>query len=229
MYLPGCGLRDVGNCIEKTMPRYQVVFIDWNKTLSYSRFWQQLEDESHPYFEQGKKIFAFLFGERRVLLVPWMRGAIQTNQILDEISGATGVPLSVIRDELVESCMKMQFVFPDLPELILRIQKSGTKCVVATDNMDTFRRYTIDSMRMHNIFDDFLLSNELGVLKFDRNPQEEGIPFFDCYLKKNGLEYQDVVLIDDCIDDGTYERKGFCILQVTSPQSFREHLEWLTT
>lgn len=211
------------------MSRYQVAFIDWNKTLSCSRFWQQLEDETHPHFEQGKKIFSFLFGERRDLLTLWMRGTIQTDEIIEAISRATGITQRFLLDELVESCTKMEFVFPDLPELILRIRETGTRCVIATDNMDTFRRYTIQSMQMQDIFDGFLLSNELGVLKFDKNPGEGGVPFFDRYLQEHDLKYKDVVLIDDCIDDGTYERKGFRILQVTSPQSFREYLEWLAT
>jgi len=89
--------------------------------------------------------------------------------------------------------------------------------VIATDNMDTFERFTVPSMRLKDIFDDFLISHSLRVLKGD--VQENSIPFFDGYLNKNNLIYMETVLLDDCADyTGAYDRLGLQIIQITSPE-----------
>ena len=89
--------------------------------------------------------------------------------------------------------------------------------MIATDNMDTFERFTVPSMRLKDIFDDFLISHSLRVLKGD--VQENSIPFFDGYLNKNNLTYMETVLLDDCADyTGVYDRLGLQIIQIISPE-----------
>ncbi len=156
-----------------------------------------------------------------------MRGERDTSAILHDISAATDVDVVFMQQELEESCKNMKFVFSDVPNIIKALRNQGILCVIATDNMDTFRQFTIKHMNLADIFDDFLLSNELGVLKFDKNQKNEGIPFFDEFLAKHGFRYSDAVLVDDCIDDGTYAQKGLRTLHATSPEVFREHLNWL--
>lgn len=53
-----------------------------------------------------------------------------------------------------------------------------------------------------------------GVLKEDFD--EKGVPiFFKEYMKRNKLNYQDVVLLDDCVDrSGNYARLGFQIREI---------------
>ena len=90
--------------------------------------------------------------------------------------------------------------------------------VVATDNMDTFRRFTIPRMGLEKIFDDFLLSCELGCFKYDVSCLR--LPFFDNYLKKKNLNYQEVVLIDDSLEkSGIFEKLGFKIEYVNKKNS----------
>ncbi len=209
------------------MPLPKVIFFDWNKTLCHSRFWEQLEDADHPGHEDGKKIAQYLFQDHRDLLKVWMRGELATDMLLQDIGNTMHVDFNFVKHELETSCRKMEFIFPDIPNVIRELQRKGMLCVIATDNMDTFRQYTMEHMNLAEIFDDFLLSNELGTLKFDKDPNNKGIPFFDAFLAKHGLQYKDAVLIDDCVDDGTYAQKGFRILHATSPEIFREYLDQL--
>lgn len=204
---------------------YKIIFFDWNKTLSHSRFWQQLEDSSHLGHKDGQKITEFLFVKNRPLLSQWMKGQINTQEIVREVKAGTGISSDFILEELKKSCETMDFVFNDIEETVNCLQGLGIRCVIATDNMDTFRTYTIPALRLNEIFDDFLISNELGVMKYDVDKNKKTIPFFDNYLKRNNLLYRDVVLVDDCIDDGFYAELGFNIVQVKEPADLRSFIE----
>ena len=205
--------------------QYKTIFFDWNKTLSYSRFWQQFEDPKHSHHHTGKLVFEFLFGERRDLIGPWMRGIKTTNDILSEVSRSTKIPHDFLFKELQQSCEQMTLEPEGVLKQIQLLRNKGVRCVIATDNMDTFRDFTIPALKLDELFDDFLISNEIGILKFDVDKDNQRIPFFDSYLKKFGLEYEDVVLIDDCTDDGFYANVGFSIIQVNKPEEVTEQLD----
>lgn len=152
-----------------------------------------------------------------------MRGNFDEEYIAGLINNEFGYPSKLITKYLAESCENMQVVNDEIFELINNIRKNGIECVIATDNMDTFMKYTKRSLKLDNYFDDFLVSFESKVLKFD--VEDDSIPFFDNYLKKKKLSYKDVLLIDDCADkSGTYEKLGFDILQISDPNDFLEKL-----
>ena len=203
----------------------EIIFFDWNKTLSYSRFWEQLENKSHPHYKDGQKIFQFLFKDNRSLLRPWMQGKLSTGYILEQIKAGTGLSKDFLQEELVKSCENMKFAFSGLDKLIQNLRKNGIKCVIATDNMDTFRKYTIPGMKLHEIFDDFLISCELGVLKFDIDEEQSKLLFFDTFLSKENKNYNQVALVDDQVDNGFYSSKGFQIFQISSPQELKNFLK----
>ena len=161
------------------------------------------------------------------MLNPWMRGETTTGKVLDAIGRGTGIPKEVMEKELAESCRNMRFAFEELPGLIGDLKRQGIRCIVATDNMDTFREYTIPGMKLTELFDDFLISCELGTLKFDVDKEKGTIPFFDPFLSRECLNYEDVVLLDDCVDGGFYAEKGFRIAQVNGPEELREQIRQL--
>lgn len=195
----------------------KVIFIDWNKTLSDSFFWWHLQNVMHPHNKHLEAIEKSMFQKNRHLINPWMRGEYTLEDIVKILSDDSGVSQDIILNELVESCRQMQYVSEEIPELINKIRNKGIKMVIATDNMDTFERFTVPSMRLKDIFDDFLISHSLRVLKGD--VQENSIPFFDGYLNKNNLTYMETVLLDDCADyTGVYDRLGLQIIQITSPE-----------
>jgi FMN phosphatase YigB (HAD superfamily) len=207
--------------------QYKVVFFDWNKTLSNSLFWSQLSDSQHPRNGWHKKIVDFVFIKNKSLIDRWMRSEIDKDYITQLIADEYGYSKSDVMSDLAESCEKMKFVDEQVLDLINQIRKNGVECVIATDNMDTFMEYTKPALELDTYFDDFLVSFDKKVLKFDIE-NENSIPFFDSYLKEKKLSYKDVLLIDDCIDDGgTYEKLGFDILQISSSDDFLKKLKKL--
>jgi phosphoserine phosphatase len=193
----------------------KMIFIDWYKTLSNSLFWEHLQDKNHRHNKHLEVIEKSMFRNNRHLINPWMRGEYTAEDIAQILSQDSGVAQDIILDELAESCRQMKYVSDEIPELINKIRNKNIKVVVATDNMDTFERFTMPAMKLNELFDDFLISYSLKLLK--RDIQENSIPFFDEYLNKNSLTYQDTVLLDDCIDDsGTYDKLALKIIQITS-------------
>ena len=201
----------------------KVIFIDWYKTLSNDLFWSHLTSKNNPYRQYHHKITQYLFVKNKTIINPWMRGEYTSEDISQKISQAIKLDKKIILHELALSCKNMSFVSPQIPKLIKSIQQRGTKVVIATDNMDTFRSYTIPGMNLANIFDDFLISCELKCLKNDFKGKK--ILFFDNFLKSNQLSFSDVVLLDDWLDKtGTYDKLGFKIIEIDSPRRLLEIL-----
>lgn len=208
--------------IDSTLPK--TIFFDWNKTLCYSRFWEQLEDPLHPHHDDGKTVSKFLFQENQSLVDSWMRGGYSANDILNLVSSSTDIPFDLLETELKLSCENMRIVPGGVLSLIQELRALGVRCVIASDNMDMFRAFTIPSLKLDEYFDDFLLSNERGLLKFDVDREHRVIPFFDEYLQSNQLTYSDVLLFDDHVGDGYFAEVGFPIFQIKHEGELAEHL-----
>jgi len=203
----------------------KVVFIDWNKTLSYDLFWGHLQDSSHPNHTHLRSIEKWLFADNREKINPWMRGEMSVNDIVTQMSRDTGIDETIIIDELRTSCENMSFSVEGIQSLLDGIQNNGIKVVIATDNMDTFSLYTVPALHLDEMFDAILNSHNMGHLKDDEYPLDR-IPFFDDYLVANGWEYSDAVLLDDSPDkDGKYARLGFERILIDSPEALRRSLE----
>ena len=212
--------------MNKERKNYKTIFFDWNKTLSNSLFWEQLNHPEHERYGWYKNIVQFLFKENKHLISEWMKGLIDSEGITKKISLHYHYPADTMLEDLAESCRNMKLVSDEVLPLIQKLRKSGTKCVIATDNMDTFMRYTVPALKLRGYFDDIIVSFDKGLFKFD--VQDDVIPFFDGHLMEKSLRYEDVMLIDDCIDtSGTYEKRGFDILQVFSPNDFVGKLKQL--
>jgi len=204
--------------------RYKTIFFDWNKTLSNSLFWSQFADPKHERHDWHKNIVNFVFIENKHLIDDWMRADINENDIASLISDKFGYSRDIILKDLAESCENMELVSDEILGLINEIKRKEITCVIATDNMDTFMKYTKPAMELGEYFDGFLVSFDKKVLKFD--VKKNSIPFFDDYLEKKSLLYKDVLLIDDCIDkSGTYDKLGFEILQIFNSADFLEKLK----
>lgn len=204
------------------MPK--VIFIDWNKTLSNSRFWEQLEDVNHKYHSLHQKIINSLFIDNKNLINPWMQGKLTSEDICKAIAENTGIEEKIIFEELVESARNMTFVSEGIPDLINAIRAKGIKVVIATDNMDTFNRFTVKSMELEDLFDDILNSYELKAMKGDF---ENGKSlFFDDFIKRNNLSYTDTVLLDDSTSNSDpLTGLGMQTIQITSPDNLIYNLK----
>lgn len=178
---------------------YKVVFIDWYNTLSSSRFWSRLEDPKHPNYDYFLKIQPILFSDQSNIILPWMRGQLTSEEVVDQISDKTGTPKDLIMSELIYSCKNLEFISENSLDLIKSLRKAGLKVVIATDNMDTFMRWTVPSLKLRNIFDGILDSFNLKALKQDFGDNSESL-FFSNYLKENLVLPGESVLIDDSME-----------------------------
>lgn len=205
----------------------KVVFIDWNKTLSYSLFWEHLQDKNHPNHQYLPAIEKWLFVDNRNIINPWMRGKFSAEDIVSKMSQDTGIDSSMILSELRRSCEEMCYSIDDLEDVVGQLQASGIKVIIATDNMDTFSRFTVPAMHLDTVFDGILSSYDTGYLKDDDHP-DDSILFFDEYLAKHGWSYADVILLDDSPDKSSkYKRLGFERVLIDSPEVLRVELERL--
>lgn len=146
----------------------KVIFFDWSKTLSNSLFWSQLRNNGHPHNQYISAIEHAIFSENRQLINHWMRGEYSSEDVCRIIANRSNVPYEVVFEGLKESCTSMKLVSEEIPELIRRIKAKGIKAVIATDNMDTFSRFTIPALELTELFDDFLISYDLKLLKSER-------------------------------------------------------------
>ncbi len=189
--------KKINHTSKKNKLSYKTVFIDWNGTLSGSKFWGHLEKTDPKMFSTIENT---LFGQLRGLLKPWMKGEIQSEDVIRRISDKSKLAYSDVFDEFIHSCMNMEFVSKDVPGLIKKLQKNGSKVVVATDNMDSFTRWTKRYLKIDDLFDDVLNSHYLGGMKKDVDKDGKSI-FFSEYLKKNNLKPGESILVDDSSDD----------------------------
>lgn len=203
----------------------KVVFIDWNKTLSFDLFWGHLKDINHPNHHYLEPIEKWLFVDNRNLIHLWMRGDIILDEITSRMSSDTGILPEIIIKELRHSCETMRFCIADVERLIRAIQDKGILVVVATDNMDTFTKFTVPALGLESIFDDILSSHVIKHLKDEVNPKDS-ILFFDNFLEKHNLNYSDAVLLDDSPDSsGKYKRLGFERVLIDKPDTLQRTLE----
>ncbi len=179
---------------------YKTIFIDWNGTLSSSKFWWHLEKsknkEDRIFFEKVEKS---LFGNLRELLKPWMLGELKSEDVISRVAKNSTLNYDKIFKEFVNSSQSMELISKDLLKIISKLRNKGAKVVIATDNMDSFTRWTYPGLKLFNHFDGFLNSHDLGAMKGHKDKNGKSL-FFNEYLVSTGLKPKDSVLIDDSED-----------------------------
>jgi FMN phosphatase YigB (HAD superfamily) len=207
----------------RTQPK--VIFLDWYNTLSTSKFWGHWENDKHPYFEKFEKIQASFFGKIKPMIAPWMRGEYTSEEIVKEIAIDTKVPYKFLLNELIFSCKSMTFVSDELPEIIHKLRKQGKKVVVATDNMDSFTRWTVDAMNLNAMFDGVLSSYHIKSLKKEFDDGGNSL-FFRKFLKENGIKPQEGILFDDSEDkEDRIQKFGIVYQRIKSSDHFLSQLK----
>jgi len=206
----------------------KIIFLDWNKTLSYSRFWQHWESGTNEYNSYSKPIIESLFNDNNEMIIDWMKAKYNSNQICDFLSRKVGLSSHIILKELEYSCKNMVLCDPQIPDLISKLRESGSKVYVATDNMDTFRKFTIPSMSLGQLFDDFLISYELKASKIDTIDVDKKSAFFHEFMYQNDFDYHDCILLDDCADKSDlYKLWGLETININSPVHLVDSLKSL--
>ncbi len=176
--------------------RYRVVFVDWYGTLSVSNFWGHFENPSHERHALFSRIEKTLFVENRELLIPWMTGKLNSEQVLRVVSDKLGLSYEMLFEEFVASCKEMRLVSDQALPLVKSIRSKGVRVVIATDNMDCFSRWTVPALKLEDEFDAILDSFRLKALKDAIGADGESL-FFGRYLASSGISPQQAVLVDD--------------------------------
>ena len=191
---------------------HKVVFVDWHGVMSTDPFWYSiLENSKHPLVTHLKRACDLIFQHQTDVLSPWMRGHLETEQIVDMMS--IKLDRRFLDDFLVrrlyEDCRRMRCNV-QLTAFLRKIRKDAF-IVLATDNMDCFldavrrsqnslrgrrRSYEETLGNISGIFDDVLCSSELGTLKC-----EDTAKFFGPWLSRYNFVFEDALLVDDREDN----------------------------
>jgi hypothetical protein len=178
----------------KKMPK--ILFLDWNGTLSYDKFWGHLETGNDLEKKNFIKIEKALFSEMRNLLQSWMKGQINSLEICEKINKKTNISQEYLLAELQKSCENMDLCQPEIEKMLLVINKSIPYIVIATDNMDTFSNWTFPILqKKYPVFKHYINSFEIGFMK--NEIKENQAIFFEDFLKKTKINIKDCVLLDD--------------------------------
>lgn len=181
--------------MKTNMNNIKTIFLDWNGTICNNVFWEQLNSENTK--ELFDKITKSLFVNNGRLINPWMKNEINMNDIINIVCDETKINKRFLKEQLIYSSINMNFINLEIPNIIKLIQEKGIKVVLASDNMDIFR-YTITNLKLDLLFDDILLSNEIGFLKTEWNGNNS--LFFENYIKRKELNANECILIDDSKD-----------------------------
>ena len=172
--------------------RPKVVFVDWAGTLSHSMFWSRWRETAPARWQRVQRR---LFGDP-TLVRDWMRGRYTAEEIVGLLATGDDLPLTGWVAELERSCCEMQLADASIRVLLPALRSIGVKVVIATDNMDTFGRWTVPSLGLLELVDEVLDSSRLGCLKDDRDPSGRS-PFFHSWFAAHGIGPAESVLFDD--------------------------------
>ena len=180
------------------MQRYKCLFVDWHLTLSTSIFWEHLSSPVHPQHALFDYMQNMLFQPSAPgkWLLPWLRGQLTSEEVIADICQNTDFDAALVLQELVVSCQRMSLVAETIPASIASLRAKGMRVVIATDNVDTFHRWTAPSLRLYDIFDDILNSHQLQALKEDRDQAGQSL-FFKNYLQAQQIGPGESLLLDD--------------------------------
>lgn len=204
---------------------YKTIFIDWHGTLSNSRFWDRwAKDENKQHLHQLAQHALFEDAEGLLVLNDWMRGLRSVDNVIGYIHDTTGIPSADLEDELRYTSENMAFINPDVVDRVETLRSMGVKVVIASDNMDTFRLWTIPAMGLEDMFDGILTSETQGALKSQID--EAGFSqFFGHYLQQNNLQPSEAVLIDDNEKLRLVESLGLDFLHVNETADLVSYLD----
>lgn len=201
--------------------QYKVVFIDWDGTLSNSRFWERWTGT-----DKYRLIQQALFVDGLEYIRLWMTGFLTHSKVLRYVESKTGISYEELAGELEYSARHMKFIDNEVTSLIHQLRSNGVKVVIATDNMDTFRLWSVPELGLEVLFDGILTSDMRGALKsesFDDGTSK----FFAQYVTQNGIQPGQSVLIDNSLDIKVVEKFGIDFLHVNEAAPLTKHLRKL--
>lgn len=180
---------------------YRYLFLDWAETLSMSHFWEHCRDPQHSHHALYTHAQSALFGPRAdpALIGAWLRGRLSSEEVISAVYPRPAFDPDHVLRELRRGCAEMRFVSPAIPTYLGRIRAHGVRVYIATDNMDTFTRWTVPGLALSALVDGWLNSADLGCTKADADPAGESA-FFGPFLRAQAIGPGESLLLDDNAD-----------------------------
>lgn len=199
----------------------KVVFVDWYKTLASMMFLNKLKFERFDLFQKIKdKIFD---KNETCWYWDWARGELDMSDAAALVADDGSVSKEEVLKIFADCCAVQRVDTEEFWPVIEAIRAKGIKVVLATDNWDIFCKYTIPALNLYQRFDDILSSNEVGHIK--RDIAGGRLLFFEDYMTRNQLNYNEVILIDDA--SVNCESCLSCGMSAKQVKSSRETLKFL--
>ncbi len=174
-----------------------ILFLDFNGVLSYDPFWTSLRDTKHslhPYYET---IETYLFKDNISIVIDWMVGKYTSEEIHEILKKEINIPYEELFAVFCEDCSNI-----DISEKILKkIQtlREFYSCILVTDNMDSFDRFTIPhNPQLVASFDRIDNSYTMGRFKKSDNGR-----YFVEQVEERQVVMENCILIDDSKDNCT--------------------------
>jgi FMN phosphatase YigB (HAD superfamily) len=161
--------------------KYKTIFIDWDKTLSFSKFWENWRGTNldSKYTAIQEKLFS-----QKQIIDNWMIGKYSSEEISKMVSKLVDLDYQIILDSLIQSAKNM-IVEDSVLKKIKTLKNTGVNLVVATNNMDTFNRWTFPALKLDKFFNEVLNSFYVGAHKFQIDDLGKSLFFNDFIIKKN--------------------------------------------
>lgn len=201
--------------------KYKTIFIDWDKTLSFSRFWGNWKDTEldSKYLKLQENLFS-----NNQIIDDWMIGKYSSEKFSEIVSKIIDLDYQVVLESLIYSAKNMT-VEDSVLKKIRKLKNKGLSFVIATNNMDTFNRWTFPALNLDQYFDEILNSFYIGFHKFQIDKKGKSL-FFENYLTTNKLKPGESLLIDDSKQVSVVNNFGIDSLQVENGK-LEKHLDWL--
>lgn len=183
--------------MKKSSKNIKAVFIDWNGTLSPTNFWSHLEKSEKQSDRDLFKLWAdTMFVNHKDKIVPWMKGEYTSEDLLSLVSKETNTDFETLLKEFIIGCERMEYSSPNIPNLIKNLRDKSVVVAVATNNMDSFTRWTVPYMKLNTLFDEILNSFYLKAMKHDLDQSGQPL-FFKDFFNKYNIKPTNCIFIDD--------------------------------
>lgn len=178
--------------------KQRVIFIDWDGTLSPTNFWGHLEKSEKQADRNLFKLWAdAMFVNHKDEIVPWMKGMYTSEDMLSLIAKETQTNFDTLLKEFIIGCEKMEYSTPNIPDIVKNLRDKQVIVCIATNNMDSFTRWTVPAMKLDSLFDEILNSFYLKALKHDLDENGRTLFFQKFFNKYKDIKPEDCTFFDD--------------------------------
>lgn len=192
----------------------KVIFIDWDGTLCFSRFWETLSAKNSTF----SQVVANFFATEKEMIRNWMRGKHTSEEINKLLSERAGLLEKEVWNSFVSDCQQMKIDLK-ITKTIKKLRKKHN-VILITGNMDCFSRFTVPSLKLDRLFDRVINSYDTGMLKTDDN----GKQFFDCLNVYNSNISESYLIEDSANTCEVFTKLGGKALKVNKKEDTLTHL-----